>query len=95
MGIGYLNGTVSEDASKVCSGCGELPVFKGIPYETLDKVLYIYETSKGDELAKNLRKSGIKPRTYSKILKRIMSVDHKNDVFPHYCKINFPNGEEK
>jgi len=93
IGLGHLVETISEDASKVCSGCGELPEFNGIPYETLDRVLYTYETSKGDELAKNLRDSGIEKEVYSKILKRVMFVDHKNDVFPGYCKINFPNGK--
>lgn len=92
MGLGYLVETISDDASKVCSGCGEMPDFKGIPYQTLDEVLFIYETSKGDELARNLRESGIDKETYSRILRRVMFVDHKNDVFPDFCKINFPNG---
>ena len=90
MGLGYLVETISDDASKVCSGCGELPDFRGIPYQTLDDVLYIYETSKGDKLARNLRYSRIDKEIYSRILKRVMFVDHKNDVFPGYCKINFP-----
>lgn len=92
IGLSSLIETISKDASKVCSGCGELPEFSGIPYEVLDKVLYIYETSKGDELAKNLKDSRIDPEVYSKILKRIMLVHHKNDVFPNYCKLNLPNG---
>ncbi len=93
MGLGYLVETISDDSSRICSGCGELPDFKGIPYETLDDVLYIYETSKGDELAKRLRGSNIDKEVCAKIIRRIMSVDHKNDVFPDYCKINFPNGD--
>lgn len=93
MGLGYLVETISEDASKICSGCGELPEFKGIPYEALDEILFIYETSKGDGLAKRLRHSGISKEVYSRIINRIISVQHKSDVFPHYCKINFPNGD--
>jgi len=93
MGLNYLVETISEDSSKICSGCGELPEFKGIPYETLDDILYIYETSKGDDLAKNLRDSEINNEIYATILKRVMFVDHKNDVFPDYCKINFSNGD--
>lgn len=92
MGLGYLVETISDDASKVCSGCGELPEFKGIPYEILDRVLYIYETSSGEALATNLRDSGIDKEVYTTILKRVMFANHKNDVFPRYCKLNFPNG---
>jgi NAD+ synthetase len=95
MGLNDLIETISEDASRVCSGCGELPEFKGIPYETLDKILYIYETSKGDLLAKRLRASNIDKEICIKILKRITFIDHKNDVFPEYLKINFPNGIQK
>jgi len=91
MGLGSLVETISDDASKVCSGCGELPEFKGILYEILDEVLYIYETSKGDELAKRLRESEIDKEICATILKRIRLINHKNDVFPDYCKINFPN----
>jgi len=93
MGLDYLVETISEDASKVCSGCGELPVFKGVPYRVLDEVLYIYETSKGDELPRRLREAGIDKEISSRILKRVNYVDHKNDVFPDYCKINIPNGD--
>ena len=91
MGLDYLVETISEDASKVCSGCGELPVFKGIPYRVLDEVLFLYETSKGDELPRRFREAGIDREISSRILKRVNFVDHKNDVFPDYCKINFPN----
>lgn len=90
MGLESLIETISDDASRVCSGCGELPDFKGIPYPTLDEILYIYETSKGDELTKKLRDSGIKPDVASKILRRAVFVDHKNDLFPSFCKINYP-----
>lgn len=93
MGLSYLVETISEDASKICSGCGELPEFKGISYETLDEVLYIYETSKGDQLPRRLREAGIDREVSSRILRRVNYVDHKNDVFPDYCKINFPNGD--
>jgi NAD+ synthase (glutamine-hydrolysing) len=93
MGLDYLVETISEDASRVCSGCGELPEFKGIPYVTLDEVLYIYVTSKGDELPRRLREAGIDREISSRILKRVNYVDHKNDVFPDYYKINFPNGD--
>ena len=95
MGLGYFNETISSDAAKVCSGCGELPEFKGIPYEVLDKILLIYEISRGDELAGSLRGSGIKKDVYSKIINRVMFADHKNDVFPDYCKINFPGGVKR
>lgn len=90
IGIGYLVETISEDSARICSGCGELPDFKGIPYSDLDEVLYAYETSRGDELAKKLRVIGIDREVCAKIIKRIMFVDHKNDVFPDYCKINYP-----
>ncbi|NCU28103.1 MAG: NAD(+) synthase [Candidatus Moranbacteria bacterium] len=91
MGLGYLIETISEDASRVCSGCGELPVFKGIPYSTLDEVLYIYETSNKDELKEKLEKANIDQDVSSRILNRIDCVVHKSDVFPEYYKINFPN----
>jgi len=93
IGLGYLVETISEDASKVCNGCGELPEFKGIPYKDLDKVLLIYETSNGCDLAKNLRNSGIDNSIYLRILKRVFFVDHKNDVFPDYLKINFADAD--
>lgn len=89
MGLGYLVETISADASRVCSGCGELPEFKGIPYSILDEILYIYETSKEDELAKRLKASKIQKEIYTKVLNRVVLVNHKNDVFPDYCKINF------
>ncbi|MEI6731629.1 MAG: NAD(+) synthase [archaeon] len=95
MGLGYLVETISEDSARICSGCGELPEFKGIPYSTLDEVLYIYETSKGDNLARRLRESGIDRAVYMKIIGRILLVDHKNDVFPNYCKINLSEDESK
>ena len=90
MGLEHLIPSCSQEAKDICSGCGYLPEFEGIPYKTLDDVLYIYETSKGNELGKSLRRSGIKKDIYSKIIKRVLSVGHKNDVFPEYCKINYP-----
>jgi NAD+ synthetase len=93
MGLGNLVETISDDSARICSGCGELPEFKGIPYKILDEVLLIYETSKGDELALRLRESGIDREVCAKIIRRIMFVDHKNDVFPNFCKINFPEGD--
>jgi len=91
MGLDYLIETISDDASRVCSGCGELPEFSGIPYKILDKVLYLYETSIGDNLPKKLRNANIDREVSSRILKRVNFVDHKNDVFPDYCKLNFPS----
>lgn len=90
MKLDYLVETISDDASRVCSGCGEMPEFRGIPYQTLDEVLFIYEISKGDELAGNLRESGVDREIYSGIIKRVMFANHKNDVFPDFCKINYP-----
>src|SRR3989339_480616 len=40
---------VSKDASIVCGGCGELPEFRGIPYHTLDTVLFVYEIAKKEK----------------------------------------------
>lgn len=88
MGLEYLIETISLDAGRICSGCGECSDLIGISYEVLDKVLYAYETSNGDQLANDLWKLNIDKEIISKILKRVLFVDHKNNVFPNYCKLN-------
>jgi NAD+ synthase len=89
LGLDNLIETISYDSSKICNGCGELFEFKGIPYSTLDKVLYMYETLTAESLPRRLRDAGINPETFSIILKRIHLVNHKDDVFPDYYKINY------
>ncbi len=88
MGLEQLAEGVSNDASIVCGGCGELPEFRGIPYTTLDTALYIYETTTQENLLQKLAECGITGDQWSKILKRIESVSHKNDVFPKFCRVN-------
>jgi NAD+ synthetase len=81
--------SVSGDASKVCSGCGELPEFKGIPYDVLDAVLYVYETEKPENYRKKLSTLGISQKITKIILNRIGVARNKSDVFCPYPKINF------
>ncbi|KKQ86582.1 MAG: NH(3)-dependent NAD(+) synthetase [Berkelbacteria bacterium GW2011_GWA2_38_9] len=74
--------SVSDDASKICSGCGSLSEFKGISYQTLDKVLYYLE------IGQSVKRLKVNEKIIKTILNRIKSVDHKKQVFSPYPKIN-------
>lgn len=77
--------SVSEDASKVCSGCGELPEFRGISYSDLDKVLELYELgARNSKLRKKSEKLGVSDQTVEIISNRIEKVKHKREQFPPY-----------
>jgi len=92
MGLGHLIPTVSQEAKDICSGCGYLPEFEGIPYKSLDRVLYAMETSNSrEEIIAKLSAEGISQQTFEIIEKRSNAVRHKRDVFPEYPKINFSN----
>lgn len=84
-----LINSVSADASSVCSGCGQLPEFKGMPYSTLDTILYFYETVLPEEIPKLLEENNISKEYWDLVIDRVKSVAHKGDLFPDYCKINF------
>lgn len=73
---------VSGDASRICSGCGQLPEFKGISYHLLDQVLYLFEMHRLDGV-KDLDKGVV-----ARILERVHKVDHKNMVFCEYPVVN-------
>jgi len=83
--------SVSGDASRVCSGCGDLPEFHGIPYDALDAVLYIYETEKPQNRHREVTKLGISDTDYRIIMDRIEVANNKSDVFCPYPKINMQN----
>lgn len=74
--------TVSDDASRICSGCGLLPEFAGIPYQRLDEVLLHYERTGHFTGAQRSRV------VVAKIKRRVANVDHKQQVFPPYPIIN-------
>lgn len=74
--------TVSDDASRICSGCGLLPEFAGIPYQQLDAVLLHYEQTGHFTGAQQSR------AVVAKIKRRVAHVDHKQHVFPSYPVIN-------
>jgi len=79
--------SVSDDASKICSGCGELTEFKGVTYKQLDTVLFFYEEGlRGDDLENSLRPYDIPKDAIPKILHRIDSMQHKQTGFPSYPK---------
>ena len=89
MKLGHLLPTVSQEAKDICSGCGYLPEFEGIPYKTLDEVLFILETSPTEKIAKNKAKSeGIPIKYFNNILNRVRNTKHKREVFPEFLKIN-------
>ncbi|MBU6389725.1 NAD(+) synthase [Patescibacteria group bacterium] len=75
--------TVSEDAGHICSGCGELPEFRGIAYADLDKILLAHETG---NIARVITE--IPDVTIKMVLKRIEAVGHKERVFCEYPVIN-------
>lgn len=94
MGLGHLITTVSQEAKDICSGCGYLPEFDGIPYKDLDSVLYLMETLKShEERITRLKELGISQKVYETIDRRVKAVSHKSDVFPNYLRVNFPNGD--
>jgi len=80
--------SVSHDASKICSGCGELPAFKGIPYDTLDQILYIMETTDPSEIILTLKENNIQTEHFIPVLIQVQSVRHKTSIFPPYPEIN-------
>ncbi|MEI7961138.1 MAG: NAD(+) synthase [archaeon] len=88
LNLDYLAETVSNDATKVCGGCGALEEFSGIPYETLDSFLYLYETTKKEHLPKKVKEAGISLEIMKVVLERIEKVKHKQDLFPKYLAIN-------
>lgn len=87
MGLGHLIPTVSEEAKHICSGCGELPEFEGISYDTLDDALLIYRTNPQNY---NLicEEKGIKKDFARRILNRIEQTAHKRETFPEYPVVN-------
>lgn len=88
LGLDDLAEGISKDASIVCGGCGELPEFKGLSYQTLDTVLFIYETVKKEKISSVLEEYDIPIETWNLVINRIKETSHKNDLFPEYCKIN-------
>jgi NAD+ synthetase len=86
--------SVSHDAAKICSGCGELPAFKGIPYDTLDQILYIMETTDPSDVILTLKESGIKTEHFLPVIIQVQSARHKTSIFPPYPEINYWHKEE-
>lgn len=84
LGLSNLIETVSEDARRVCSGCGDLEEFNGIKYRDLDYILYMIETEHKNNHKKILNERKIPLNVYNTILKRIKKEKHKLDVFPLY-----------
>lgn len=82
--------SVSSDASRICSGCGELPEFRGIPYDVLDTVLASYESLADHSIQAISGDSGINLPTVETILSRIKRVAHKQHVF---CRFSDLKGE--
>ena len=91
MELGHLLPTVSQEAKDICSGCGYLPEFEGIPYKTLDEVLYVLETSSTEKMAKERATlEGLPTDYFNGILNRVRSTKHKREAFPSFLKINYP-----
>lgn len=80
--------SVSLDSSKICSGCGELPEFTGIPYEVLDAVLYTYETKELDEHRQIFSSLGISQKVVRTIFNRIGVAKNKSEIFSPFPIIN-------
>jgi len=91
LGLEKLIETISASAGKICSGCGELQEFESLPYELLDKILFLYETTRDHELLSVLDREKIPVDMYKKVLERILHVAHKQEVFPPFCPINTHN----
>ena len=87
MGLTHLVPTVAQEATHICSGCGELPEFSGISYDDLDKMLLIYRAHPAN-FKQECKKAGFKQKDYVRILRRMSSVSHKYDAFPLYPRIN-------
>lgn len=78
-------GSVSEDANKICSGCGELIEFRGIKYDELDKVLELYELGlRNYKLEKKCKELNISNHVVKVIVNRIEKMKHKWEIFPPY-----------
>lgn len=91
MGLEHLVPSVSQEAKDICSGCGYLPEFEGIPYKMLDEILYIIETSKTkEEIINKLQNKNISIEIYGIIDLRMSKIKHKLSNFPNYLKINTP-----
>ena len=92
LGLEHLIPTISEEAKDICSGCGYLEEFKGIPYLKLDQTLYCLETSSSEKKArKKALKKGISQTHFDRILLRVRSTKHKRTSFPEFLKVNFRN----
>lgn len=76
--------TVSEDASRICSGCGLLEEFSGIPYKQLDVVLL------GLEIGDGFRNANVPAEVVTRVMKRVENVRHKQGGFPLFPVINRP-----
>ncbi|MAE49394.1 NAD(+) synthase [Candidatus Pacearchaeota archaeon] len=87
-GLGHLVEAVSEDAKDICSGCGFLPDFEGIPFEAMDRVLFAVETFSAEELDKWLQECDIPSWMSERILKRVRQVKHKQELFPPFTRVN-------
>lgn len=88
LGLEKLSEGVSNDASIVCGGCGELPEFRGMPYSTLDTILYFHETLPPSKIPQALKINHIPKDQWDMVMERINSVAHKSETFPKYCKVN-------
>ena len=96
MDLGHLVPTVSQEAKDICSGCGYLPEFEGIPYQGLDKFLYLLETlDNSDVKLDKLKQEGISEDMFNRIEERVNRVKHKQEIFPNYPKINFKKGYKR
>ncbi len=81
-----LTKTIADDAAKICSGCGRFEPFQGIPYETLDHVLYIWETASEDPSWQEFE--SIEEEHAETIIQRVKATRHKRDTFPPYYEVN-------
>lgn len=89
LGFDELCQTISTTADRICSGCGTLSKFRGIPYETLDLVLMLYEkyTDIG-EFTEACQDYDLEQEMVNKIVEHVKLNNHKTDVFPSYLKID-------
>ena len=94
IGLENLIPTVSQEAKDICSGCGYLPEFEGIPYQVLDEILFILETSSSEEMAlEKAQSQGLSEDHFNRVLSRVKQTKHKRVTFPEFLRINFSNGE--
>lgn len=80
--------TISGDSSRICSGCGVLPEFKGIPYDILDVILFWYETEHMLSIIQKLYDHEIPWEMFVTVYNRIIQVKHKQTVFSPFPLIN-------